>query len=55
MFVDAVIPSQIGSKVLRNMAFNEASNDRMLYENLTLIDEVLEQAAENGTYYKKQW
>lgn len=35
--IEAIIPAQIGSKFLRNIAWNEASNDQMLYENLPLV------------------
>lgn len=42
--VEAVIPAEIGSQSLRNIAFDETLNDHLFHENLALLDEVREQA-----------
>lgn len=49
-----MIPAEISSKFLRNITFDENSNDQMLYEHLTHIDKVSEQAAQRDAHYTKQ-
>lgn len=50
--VDVVIPSEIGHESLRRMAFIEQTNDQMMYEYLTLIDEI---RAKAGTNTNSKW
>lgn len=52
--VDAVVPAEIGSKSLQSMALDEHSNDQMLYEHLTLIDEIRKHATKRDNHYRKQ-
>lgn len=48
--VDVVIPAKIWSKSLSSIVFDETLNDQLLYENITLIDEVREQAAKRDAH-----
>lgn len=50
--VETMISAEIGSKILRKVAFDETLNDQLLYENLTRIDEVREQVAKRDALYK---
>lgn len=52
--VDTVILAKIRNKLLRTIVFDENSNDRMLHEHLTLIDEIRDQAVKRDVHYKKQ-
>lgn len=50
---DVVVPAEIGHKSSRIIAFDEHSNDQMLNEHVTLIDEIRDQAAKRDAHYKK--
>lgn len=48
---EVMIPGEIRSKSLRNIAFDKTLNDQLLYVSLALIDEVREQGARRDIHY----
>lgn len=52
--LDAMIPAEIGSKSLCNIAFDENQNDQLMDEHLVLIDELWETTAKRDAHYKRQ-
>ena len=49
---EAVIPVEVGLTSLRREFFNEQDNDDQLKQNLDLVDEVRDQAAQRMAKYK---
>lgn len=48
-----MILAEIESKFLRSEAFNEESNDPLIYESLVLLDKIRKKANQREMHYKR--